>query len=84
MPQGMQAPVGEAVSIPTLADRLAARLVAMPDACRALLAALDRAEARGGGEVLVRIEVGPAGVEAMELSTRYVLTDVRKSDRREA
>ena len=72
------------MSIPTLADRVAARLVELPDACRALLAALDRAQSRGGGEVLVRIEVGPVGVEALEVSTRYALTYRVKSEGREA
>jgi hypothetical protein len=73
------------VSIPTLADRLAARLAELPDACRALLAALDRAQSRGGGDVTVRIEVGTAGVQAVELPTRYeALPSMRKSAGREA
>ena len=72
--QGRQAPTEhQAVSIPTIADRLAERLEHLPDACRALLAALDRAKVRGGGDVVVRIEVGVGGeVDAVELPVRYV------------
>ena len=57
---------------PTPSDRVAARLEHIPDGCRALLAALDRAATRGGGDVLVRLEVSPDGeVTAVELPHRY-------------
>lgn len=66
-----QAREGEALSLPSPTDRLAKYLEHLPDACRAVLAALDRARARGGGEVTIRLEVGRDGVDAIELPARY-------------
>ena len=42
-------------------ERLRERLSLLPDACRFMLAALDREAARGGGEVQVRLSVGRDG-----------------------
>jgi hypothetical protein len=42
-------------------ERLRERLAHLPDACRALLAALDRESARGGGEVELRLVVSGSG-----------------------
>ena len=47
--------------IPGPDERLRERLATLPDACRFLLAALDREAARGGGEVQVRLSVGRDG-----------------------
>ena len=53
-------------------ERLRDRLAHVPDACRALLAAMDRQAGRGGGEVQVRLHVGRDGqLEAVELATVY-------------
>ncbi len=46
---------------PTPDERVRERLAPLPDGCRALLAALDRAQLRGGGPVTVRLEVGATG-----------------------
>ena len=46
---------------PTPSARLAERLAHLPDACRALLAALERQAARGGGEVELRLVVSSCG-----------------------
>jgi hypothetical protein len=43
--------------MPTPAERLLARLQVVPDACRAIEAAICRARLRGGGEVVVRFIV---------------------------
>jgi hypothetical protein len=60
------------MSQPTPDERLRERLAHLPDACRALLAALDRQQLRGGGAVDVRLEVGATGgVVAVVLETRY-------------
>lgn len=59
------------MSVPSPADRLAEYLSHLPDACRAVLSALERAQARGGGEVTIRLEVGRHGVEAIELPARF-------------
>lgn len=42
-------------------ERLRERLAHLPDACRAILAALDRQAARGGGEVMLRLDVTRGG-----------------------
>jgi hypothetical protein len=64
------------VSRPTPTDRLADLLAHLPDGCRAILAAVERAGARGGGDVLIRLEIGKAGeVEALELPNRYIRAD---------
>jgi hypothetical protein len=49
------------VTVKTPDERLRARLAHLPDACRALLAALERAQIRGGGPVTVRFEVTATG-----------------------
>lgn len=52
--------------------RLLAHLAHLPDACRAILSALERQAARGGGEVVARLQVTQQGeVEAVEVSARY-------------
>lgn len=58
--------------IPGPDERLRERLAHLPDACRALLAALDRQAARGGGDVAVHIHVEESGVVgAVTVPTRY-------------
>ena len=59
------------MSVPTPSERLASRLEHLPDACRALLAALERAQLRGGGDVAVTFVVGAAGQVAVEVPVRY-------------
>jgi hypothetical protein len=60
------------MSQPTPDERLRDRLAHLPAACRALLAAIERQAARGGGDVAVRLHVARDGqVEAIELTTRY-------------
>ena len=49
------------MSQPSPDERLRERLAHLPDACRALLAALERAQLRGGGPVVVRLDVGGTG-----------------------
>ena len=60
-------------SQPSPASRLAERLGELPSAgLRAWLAALDEQAARGGGEILVTLQVGRCGqVQAIEVSVRY-------------
>ena len=57
--------------IPSPAERLAASLEHVPDACREILAQLARAQAGGGGDVLVRLLVDEAGNVEVELPRRY-------------
>lgn len=65
------------MSHPTPSSRVQARLERLPpDGSRALEGALSRAEARarmGRRSVWVRVdfEVGPHGIEAVEIPTRY-------------
>ncbi len=60
------------MSQPSPDERLRERLAHLPDACRALLAALERQAARGGGEVTARFHVTRDGaLEAVELPARY-------------
>jgi hypothetical protein len=60
-----------------VSERLAQRLAHLPaDGQRALEAALERAEARARHtlrpvRVLVELEIGPQGIEAVELPARY-------------
>ncbi|MGE5747305.1 MAG: hypothetical protein ACM33U_08590 [Solirubrobacterales bacterium] len=59
------------MSQPSPDERLRERLAHLPDACRALLAALDRAKLRGGGPVPVRLEVDGIGrVRCLEVEER--------------
>lgn len=58
--------------IPGPAVRLADRLADLPpDACREILARLDRALVAGGGDVLIRLIVEPDGQVDVELPHRY-------------
>jgi len=58
--------------IPSPDERLRERLAHLPDACRALLAAMERQAARGGGEVTLRLHVARDGeLERIELGTVY-------------
>lgn len=57
--------------IPSPAARLAERLEHLPDACREILAQLDRAQAAGGGDALVRLIVDAEGNVEVELPRRY-------------
>lgn len=61
------------LSQPSPAERLAARLDQFPNACRDVLAELDRARLQGGGVVILRLEVGPGGdvQPSIELVRRY-------------
>lgn len=63
---------GQAVSQPGPDERLRQRLAHLPDACRALVAALERQATRGGGDIVVRLQVGREGdVETVEVATVY-------------
>jgi len=56
------APQDEArVSQPSPDERLRERLAHLPDACRALLAAVERRASQGGGDVAVVLHVGRDG-----------------------
>lgn len=58
--------------MPTPAERLAERLEAIPDACRSILAALDRQAAKGGGRVTLALDVGGDGrLRGIELEVRF-------------
>ena len=60
------------MSMPSPSERLASRLEHLPDACRALLAALERAQLRGGGEVEITFVVGASGhVKGLVVPVRY-------------
>jgi len=63
--------------IPTPATRLAESLEHVPDACREILAQLSRAQAAGGGDVLVRLLVDAGGNVEVELPRRYSRRAVR-------
>ncbi len=57
---------------PSPDERLRQRLAHLPDACRALLAALERQAARGGGDVEVAFEVTMDGeIEGLRVTTRF-------------
>lgn len=63
------------MSSPGPDERLRERLAHLPDACRALLAALDRQASRGGGEVPARFIVGTDGeIERVEIAAVYERT----------
>ena len=64
-------PAGGAPLIPSPAERLAASLEHVPDACREILAQISRAQTAGGGDVLVRLLVDGAGNVEVELPRRY-------------
>jgi hypothetical protein len=64
-------PAGGAALIPSPAARLAASLEHVPDACREILAQIARAQAAGGGDVLVRLIVDAGGNVEVELPRRY-------------
>jgi len=49
------------VSQPGPDERLRVRLAHLPDACRALLAAVERRASQGGGDVAVVLHVGRDG-----------------------
>lgn len=58
--------------MPTPAERLSERIAHWPpDACRDLLALLDRAQAAGGGDALIRLIVDADGTVDVELPRRY-------------
>ena len=65
------------MSMPSPTERLAERLAHIPpDGIRALDGALERAEARARGtgrpvRVVVELEVGPEGIDAVELPARF-------------
>lgn len=59
------------MSQPSPAERLCARLEHVPDACREILARLERARAGGGGDVLARLIVDAEGNLEIELPYRY-------------
>lgn len=57
---------------PSPAVRLTERLESIPDACRSILAGLDRQAARGGGRVTLALDVGADGtLRAVELEVRF-------------
>ncbi len=58
--------------MPTPDERLRERLAHLPDACRALLAELDRAKFRGGAPVTVRFVVGGTGrITGLVIETEF-------------
>jgi hypothetical protein len=57
---------------PAPSSRLTDRLDAIPDACRSILAALDRQACRGGGPVTLTLDVGPDGaLRGIEVTARF-------------
>lgn len=60
------------MSQPSPAERLSARLDAIPDACRSVLAACDRHAAKGGWRVVLALDVGADGrLRGIELEVRF-------------
>jgi hypothetical protein len=47
-------------------ERLREVLAALPDLCRAIVAAVERAQRKGGDEVRVLLRVGPDGLQSGE------------------
>lgn len=62
------------MSQPSPDARLAEVLAALPDLCRAIVAAVERAQRRGGGEVPVLLIVGPNGLEEGRVAVSYERT----------
>lgn len=56
---------------PSPDERLRELLAPLPDLCRAIVAAVERQQRRGGGEVPVTFHVGPGGLEAGEVLVTY-------------
>lgn len=66
------------MSIPGPDERLREVMSVLPDLCRAIVAAVERAKRKGGGEVPVTLIVGPDGLcggEAPEVFRRRDLTN---------
>jgi hypothetical protein len=63
--------------IPGPDERLRELLSPLPDLCRAIVAAVERQQRLGGGEVPILLQVGPQGLEGGIVSIRYHLTTVR-------
>ena len=66
------------MSLPSPDERLREHLAQLPDLCRAIVAAVERAQRKGGGEVPVTLLVGPDGLcggEAPTVFRRRDLTD---------
>ena len=63
---------------PTAPERLLHRLAVLPDACRAIEAAIDRARIRGGGEIPLRFVVTAEGeIDRIEIAAVYERTETR-------
>lgn len=52
---------------PSPDERLRELLAPLPDLCRAIVAAVERQQRRGGGEVPVVLRIGPGGLDAGEV-----------------
>ena len=59
------------MSQPTPDERLREVMAQLPDLCRAIVAAVERAERRGGGEVPVLLIVGPDGLLEGQVAVYY-------------
>jgi len=52
-------------------ERLREVMAALPDLCRAIVAAVERQQRRGGGVVPVVLHVGPGGLEGGDVTVGY-------------
>ena len=59
------------MSQPSPDARLAEVLAPLPDLCRAILAAVERQQRKGGGEVPVLLIVGPEGLVEGRVAVSY-------------
>ena len=66
------------MSQPSPDERLREHLAQLPDLCRAILAALERAQRRGGGEVPVLLVVGPDGLLEGRVAVSYERSHLTK------
>ena len=60
--------------IPGPDERLREVMSPLPDLCRAIVAAVDRAQRKGGGEVPVVLIVGPDGLVEGRVAVSYERT----------
>ena len=59
------------MSLPSPDERLREHLAQLPDLCRAIVAALERAQRKGGGDVPILLVVGPDGLQEGRVAMSY-------------